>query len=209
MYGGIGSGDVLAIGLLAMIIFSHALLAHRSYHFNHYFTTMFNTKDALNDHKPKHDKFVLELYAVILHNDTTTNIGCAAVDIPTTPGEHELEISTWIPIARSSVGTTHSRLHYYYLGSSLDNIRPTDLVQTMSNEQDWTKSSSPTLLSKHDLHSETSGTVNVRVSVANNNFRREGVAFSGSQSQRVFLRETVDEVLTRVRKNKRHRMTSI
>jgi hypothetical protein len=175
------------------------------YHFNHQFTTVFNSDDSILTH----DRFVLELSAILLHNDITTVMGCGAVDFPTSPGDHEIEVLTWSPIASSSLGSSRSQLHHYFLGTTLDEIGATDPVSTPANEQDWMTDKNAKLLSKHDLHTEGSGLIRVRVSVSKNNFMREHInSWNGSfQPPRVF-RETVDEVLKRVRQNKRHRMAN-
>lgn len=203
---------MFVLGGISTLIFFIAPLAlvfrqgsYKPYHLNHQFTTMFNDENSA--------RLVLELNAVLYYNDMEYRMGCAAVDIPIADGNQELEISTWIPVARSSLGD-RSRLHYFYLGASLNGIGPADPAQTASKEQDLAKMFNTSLLSKHDLSCEKSGIIRVRVSIAKNRFRRNEKTLDDlvpmrSQSRRVFLRETADEVLSRVRKNKRLRMASL
>lgn len=188
-----------------VMIFSNAAMHNLPYHFNHQFTTVFNSDDSIL----MPDRFVLELSAILLHNDIATVMGCGAVDFPTSLGDHEIEVLTWSPIASSSLGSSKSQLHHYFLGTTLDEIGATDPVPTPANEQDWMTDKNAKLLSKHDLHTEGSGLIRVRVSVSKNNFMREHInSWNDSfQPQRAF-RETVDEVLKRVRQNKRHRMAN-
>ena len=167
---------------------------------------MFNSEDSIITH----DRFVLDLKAILLHNDIATVMGCGAVDVPTSPGDHDIDVVTWAPIASSSLGSSRSQLHHYYLGTTLDEIGATDPVPSSANEQDWMKNANLKLLSKHDLHTQGSGLIRARVSTSKNNFRREHTnRWDGSSQppQRAF-RETVDEVLNRVRQNKRHRMAN-
>lgn len=224
---GFGSDFLRAVFLSPVPLFlvvSHTVVGGNAvHHFNHEMTAMFRTHHHENHSMPiesssskcpilKQEKFVLELSAILVHQDIASVAGCAAVNIPLEPGEHDLEVMTWRPIALSSMGTTRSQMHHYYLGTSLDQIGATEAVPTRSHEQDWVKDTK--LLSKHDLHSDVSGTIRVRVNIAENNFHRElahvpdpsDIDGSGYQSQRVFIRETVDEVLNRVRRNKRLRM---
>ena len=185
-----------------------------SHHFNHQFTMLFS---ADNDtQSPKCEKFVLELNAVILYSFGVRAVaGCASVDIPTKPAAYDLEVLAWKPIAISSSGTTLSKMHHYYLGTTLG-LGANDPVP-LSNEQDWTKDTGVKLLSKHDLHTEVAGTIRMRVNVNKNDFCRENADKldwnstdgSGSQTQRVFVRETAEEILKRVRRNKRQRMAAV
>jgi hypothetical protein len=200
----------VVLSVLPLILMLKQVTPNELYHFNHQFTTMFNSKS-----NGKHGRIVLELSAVQLHNFGVTSLaGCGTVNIPTKPGLYDLEIETWKPIACSSVGETRSRMHDYYLGCCLDEIGPLESAPTAANEQDWLKKANTGFFSKHDLHTNGSGTIKLRVNVTENYFRRNIDANctldeSESEIQRGLIRETVDEVLNRVRRNKRGRMAGV
>ena len=227
-FGGIDEDLSFAIVLSIVplfLIFRYAAVGNDvQYHFNQQITTLFNTSQLENQGictdtdtditTAKQEKMVLELSAILLLDGVASPAGCAALDVPTVPGEYDFDVVTWMPTALSSMGTRRSRMNHYYLGKCLDEISASKPVPTPANEQDWLKEKNSTLLSKHDLHSDASGTIRVHMSISKNHFRRPMVDWSnmtdGSRSQsRVFIRETVDEVLHRVRQNKRERMARI
>ena len=174
---------------------------------------LFNADD--NTQHPKCEKFVLELSVLILCSFGVRAVaGCAAVKIPTEPASYDLEVLTWKPIALSSSGTTLSKMHHYYLGTT-PGVGADDPLPS-SNEQDWTKGTGVKLLSKHDLHTEAAGTIRIRVNVTKNEFighddkpNENCTDDYQSQMQRSFVRETAEEILKRVRRNKRQRMAAV
>eukprot|EP00804_Cyclotella_cryptica_P006547 CCRYP_012814-RA/>CCRYP_012814-RA protein AED:0.03 eAED:0.01 QI:0/0/0/1/1/1/2/0/487 len=211
-FGGFGSdfSQTVVLSIVPLILMLEQLKYNELYNFSHQFTTMFNTSSVRN-----YNRIVLELSAIQLHNFGFTSLaGCGTVDLPTKPGAHDLEIVTWKPIACSSVGAIRSQMHEYYLGSCFDEIGPSDSAPTAANEHDWLKKANIELLSKNDLHTIGSGTIKLRVNVAENYFRRNVHANSNPDEsetdiQRGLIRETVDEVLSRIRRNKRGRMAGV
>ncbi|KAL7521859.1 hypothetical protein ACHAWX_006547 [Stephanocyclus meneghinianus] len=202
--------QTVVLSILPLILMLKQVTPNELYSFNHQFTTMFNSKNIR-----KHGRLVLELSAIQLHNFGVTSFaGYGTVNLPTKPGAYDLKIETWKPTACSSVGEARSRMHDYYLGSCLDEIGPLESAPTAANEQHWLKKASMELFSKHDLHTNGSGTIKLRVNVTENYFRRNLIANctpdeSESELQRGLIRETVDEVLKRVRRNKRGRMAGV
>ena len=198
-----------SIGPLILML-NHATVGNNGfYHFNHQISFMFDS----NHHDiPRHEQVVLELNAILLHNCGASFAGCAHVNIPSKTGIHDIELVTCRPIALSTTGTARGKMYDFYLGSSLDEITAIDTVLPSSVEHDSVTNSR--LLSKHDIHTTGSGTIRVSVNITNNHFTQEGKKLEwnsmhdgfNSQKQRVFISETVDEILKRVRYNKRLRM---
>lgn len=104
-------------------------------------------------------------------------------------------------------------MYDFYLGSCLGDIGPLDAVPTSETEHHLMRGAGANarLFSKGGLSTVGAGVVRVRV-VSSRNYLRDGDSPTArgapgeSQQGQAKMRETVDEVLSRVRKNKRHRM---
>lgn len=210
---------LLSIVPLALItpakVFSNSV-----YHFNHQFTLLYNTHgDQLtqDDAGP----LLLELRAYFEHNFGLTSLaGFGTVTIPTEPGTYEVFVPTWKPISCPGIGKTRGRMHDYYLGGScLSEIDPHDPIPTSNNEGELIKDTNVILFSRGGLFTDSSGTIHVRIhvskvlrfrgdSISNSHCHPEmfhAIPMEESKQHRVKMRETVDEVLSRVRRNKRGR----
>ena len=163
------------------------------YNFNHQFSFN-NTRNESSEH----ERIVLELSAFNLHNFGVTALaGYGIVDVPTEPGKYYVDVIAWKPLARTSIGEKRCQLHSYYLGACLEKIGPCESVQSPKK-----------LFSTNDLHTTVSGTVKIRIEVTDNHFSRkkfDANSARGDGAPNGYIRETVDEVLTRVRRNKRGR----
>ena len=96
-------------------------------------------------------------------------------------------------------------MHSYYLGACLSEVLPSE----PPSEDDLANR----LLSKAGLITDGSGTIHLRVNVMKNYFNgaySKGISDEQESSQhRMKVQETVDEVLSRVRRNKRVRMSRV
>lgn len=220
-FGNTGSDFSMAI-LLSIIplafIVKHDVLDDRSvFHFNHQFPLLFNSRnDSATSERDANRGLVLQLSVYHAHNFGVISLaGYGTVTLPTKPGSYEVDVSTWKPISTSSTDNTRGRMHEYYLGSCLDDIGPSDPVPTSEFENEL-NGTGINLFSKGGLHVDGSGSVCVRIQVMENCVNQKSyfnqVSMAGeqeSQLQCAKMRETVDEVLTRVRRNKRGRMARV
>ena len=204
---------------IVLIIGSTVVCNESIYHFNHQFSLLYNLKhkksSSLKEGK-NYEDMVLELHAYYTHNFGAISLaGCGALTLPSKPGKYDIEVPTWKPISCSNMGEIRGRMQHYYLGSCLEEIRPSDPVPTSERESDWVKGTNVKLLSKGGLQTDGSGSIMVRVDVMENYFnKRKGADMTVSEEEesyqhRVRMRETVDEVLARVRQNKRERMVRV
>lgn len=140
----------------------------------------------------------MEIHSYFYHNFGLISLaGSALLDLPSEPGTYDIEVQTIKPIACNLMNEMRCRLHSYYLGSSLDGgneiIQPNDL---------------------EGLITDGSGTIRIRVNVMKNYFKNGSYGYNNtdydefsSPNHRAKMQETVDEVLSRVRRNKRLRMS--
>jgi hypothetical protein len=210
---------LLSIVPLALIT-SAKVFSGSVYHFNHQFSLLYNTQGAQLAQDDA-DPLLLELRAYFKHNFGLTSLaGFGTVTIPTEPGTYELFVPTWKPISCPGISQTRGRMHDYYLGGScLSDIESHDPIPTSDKEGELIKDAHVSLFSKGGLVTDSSGTIHVRIHVSKVlRFRADSTSKSychpemiqaipieESKKHRVKMRETVDEVLSRVRRNKRGR----
>ena len=209
---------LLSIVPLALIT-SAKVFSGSVYHFNHQFSLLYNTPGAqLQDDA---DPLLLELRAYFKHNFGLTSLaGFGTVTIPTEPGTYEVFVPTWKPISCPGISQTRGRMHDYYLGGScLSEIESHDPIPTSDNEGELIKDAHVSLFSKGGLVTDSSGTIHVRIHVSkvlkfrgdstSKSYRHpemiQAIRIEDSKQHRVKMRETIDEVLSRVRRNKRGR----
>ena len=217
---------VLATVPLGLFFQSVAFGEGSNYHINHQFSLLYNgcQKDqpthanrcganVESKHKIRRD-LVLELHAYCKHNFGVASLaGCGTVTLPTERGNYDIDVPTWKPVACSTIGERRCRMYDYYLGKCLDEILPSDPVPISELENEWVKGTEIRLFSKAGLITDGSGFIRLRVNVMENYYKNEGQFDLHSTpeeleslQQRVRMQETVDEVLMRVRRNKRQRM---
>jgi len=119
-------------------------------------------------------------------------LGQASVLVPTTGDSHEvLQVCTCRPISRNGTSEAMYRLKDYYLGSTLKEIKRSF---SRFNTKD-----------KHVV-TEPSGTIHLRVqTISNNSFSPAFVKPNGNDEEPAILKESVDEVLSKMRRSKRVR----
>jgi hypothetical protein len=159
---------------------------------------------------------MMEMHAYFHHNFGMISLaGSAIVALPSEPGTYDINVPTFKPIACSGMNEKKCRMQSYYLGTSCPSseVRPTsepaDPTIVLSND-DEDGLTSTRLLSKAGLITDGSGTIHLRVNVMKNYFNGAyniSDELDSSSQHRVKLQETVDEVLSRVRRNKRVRMS--
>ena len=200
------------------------------YHINHQFTLLYNDYNAANGKEVTYDNeerieqatttsLVLELRVYLKHNFGVTSLaGMGTITLPNEPGTHDIIVPTWRPISSSGISVTKGRMYDFYLGSTCCDIGPRDPVSTMTFsekkfEHGMMKDTDIQLFSKAGLHTEGSGSIHVKVNIMHNYFKdgdaAEALSVEESSYHRVKMRETVDEVLSRVRRNKRGRMARV
>ena len=216
---------------LALIVKAGVVGDSSLYHLNHQFSLLYNDPQEdtqlnipddddyespmfLYKEPPAH--LVLELRVYFKHNFGVVSLaGCGSVTLPSESGTHDIEVPTWKPIACSSMGETRCRMHAYYLGSCLSEVGPLDSMPSSESEADMMNDPELSLFSKGGLLTDSSGSINVRVNVMSNYFNNKSNKNDAQSSREestlhmVKMRETVDEVLSRVRKNKRGRMARV
>ncbi|KAL9180455.1 hypothetical protein ACHAXT_008425 [Thalassiosira profunda] len=195
---------------LALIVKAAVLGNASRFHINHHFGVNNHTEKP-SAHSP--EEMVLELRAFFRHNFGVTSLaGCGVVALPSNPGTYDVIVPTWKPIACSGVSEARCRLHSYYLGSCLSEVHPLDPVPASESEGELLQGTDATLLSKGGLTTDGAGSIQVRLDVTKNYFLRDtpsGEAQEETRQHRVKLNETVDEVIRRVRRNKRGRMARV
>ena len=202
--------SIVPLGLFCQfLIFGNAKVKH----INHQFSMLYSKSRQMsssnscnnNDDKvaviesPQNAK--MEIHAYFHHNFGLISLaGSALLDLPSEPGTYDMEVQTIKPIACAGMNERTCRLHSYYLGSSLDRV--SEIMQPNDLE---------------GLITDGSGTIRIRVNVMKNYFKNGsyyGYNNTGyyydefsSPNHRSKMEETVDEVLSRVRRNKRLRMS--
>ena len=179
------------------------------HHVNHQFSLLFR-KSSNNDHPANisHQNAMMEMHAYFHHNFGMISLaGSAVVPLPSEPGTYDINVPTFKPIACSGMNESRCRMQSYYLGTCLSEILSSEPAPTPSNEDGELATRR---LSKAGQITDGSGIIHLRVNVMKNYFNS---AYSNtsdeleSSQHRVKVQETVDEVLSRVRRNKRVRMS--
>lgn len=172
------------------------------YHINHQFSLLFNNN---SDAYKQPNQLVLELKVFFQNNFGFESLaGCGTVNIPTGTGTYDLQVPTWKPIACPGISETEGRIYDYFLGSSCE-VGAQDSLPT--SELELPKDTDIRLLSKAGLHTKSTGSIRLKVNITPNFFKDKIKAeVVDNHHHRVKMRETVDEVLTRVRLNKIERV---
>lgn len=174
------------------------------YHINHQFSLMYNGGNE-GRADSSGEQFVLELRAYFMQNFGVASLaGCGCVLLPNEHGVTDIRVPTWKPIACHAISETRGRMYDFYYGSACD-VSPSEPAPIPDSET----INDIRFFSKAALHTDCSGSIHVRVNVTNNYLTMDEMQPSGdisSHKHRVKMRETADEVLYRVRHNKRGRM---
>eukprot|EP00985_Skeletonema_marinoi_P003017 scaffold1248_cov104-Skeletonema_marinoi.AAC.8 len=167
-------------------------------------------KSSNNDHPANisHQNAMMEMHAYFHHNFGMISLaGSAVVHLPSEPGTYDINVPTFKPIACPGMNERRCRMQSYYLGTCLSEILPSEPASLPSNEDGELTTR---LLCKAGQITDGSGIIHLRVNVMKNYFNS---AYSNTSDElespqhRVKVQETVDEVLSRVRRNKRVRMS--
>jgi hypothetical protein len=182
-------------------------------HVNHQFSLLYSKSRQMsssNSCNNNNDKVAviespqnakMEIHAYFHHNFGLISLaGSALIDLPSEPGTYDLEVQTIKPIACTGMNERRCRLHSFYFGSSLDRV--SEIMQPNDDLE--------------GLITDGSGTIRIRVNNMKNYFKNG--SYYGynntdyydefvSPNHRAKMEETVDEVLSRVRRNKRLRMS--
>lgn len=187
---------------LGLIVYAAIGSEESLYHINHQFSLLFNN----NSDADKPHQLVLELKVFFQNNFGFESLaGCGTVNILTEAGTYDLNVPTWKPMACPGISETEGRMYDYFLGSSCE-VGPQDPMPSKS-EFELSKDTDIQLLSKAGLHTKSTGTVRLQVNISPNFFKDKIKAeIVDNHHHRVKMRETVDEVLTRVRLNKIERV---
>ena len=162
-----------------------------------------------------HQTAMLEMNAYFHHNFGLISLaGSAVVPLPLEAGTYDINVPTLKPIACSGFNERACRMQSYYLGTCLSEVEASsELPSTASSTVEDGADIATRLLSKAGLITDGSGTIHLRVSVMKNYFNgaySKGISEEQESSQHhKKLEETVDEVLLRVRRNKRIRNSRV
>ncbi len=200
--------SIVPFGLLCQFIQFGRVKMH---HINHQFSLLFrNSSDKEGRSSTiSHPAALIEMHAYFHHNFGLISLaGSTVAPLPFEPGTYDIHVPTFKPIACSGMNERKCRMQSYYLGTCLnDEGRP---GPTPSNEEDGEIA---TRLSKAGLITDGSGTIHLRVNIMKNYFNgayskdRTSDELEESCQHRMKVQETVDEVLSRVRRNKRVRVS--
>ncbi len=155
------------------------------YHFAHSISLF---KTATNDSQPT---IFIQVYSKQSEN-TVSLLGCGSSPLLTSNSCYEINITTCRPLGYEERSERYVRLRDYYLGCTIDEIR---------NEKAFyfnTKQNSVT---------EGSGTIRLRVQNLSRNFCSSVPSEASDESSHI-IKESVDEVLSRLRRQKRERAIS-
>ena len=209
-YGHYGRSFAITLFLLSvpLIVMAKSVTASSSSddscHLNHWFTLTLpednRTNGAAVDGQEQLDwqgGLIMEVRVYLKHKFGLVSLaGCGLVRIPATPGYCELNLQTWRPISTATVEKTKGRRHDFYLGSCLSEIGPHEALCSQAGAQD------------PGLVLDGAGALHVRTSRTNDILKNQlSQATSPKNDQHLAkTKETVEEVLVRIRKNKRSRM---
>jgi hypothetical protein len=133
----------------------------------------------------------MRIQAYSKRRDTIVSLlGQASVLIPTMVDNQVLEVSTCRPVSCNGVSETMYRLKDYYLGLTLEEVKQSFLRCKTNNT---------------DLVTEPSGTIHLRVQSISNKLFSPASVGRNEEIEEPILKESVDEVLSRIRRNKRFR----
>ena len=166
------------------------------HHFGHpismYRTQEYSKDQCKDEPSPQGDTtIVVQVYAK-QSESTVCLLGCGSLKMSTRESNYEIEIQTCRPVSYEGKSELWLRLQDYYLGSTLNEIQSENiLIPNM----------------KKGVVTEESGTVRLRVQNISSNFSSSLPELSSEESP-LILRESIDEVLSRLRRNKRERTVS-
>ena len=143
---------------------------------------------------------IMEVRVYLKHNFGLVSLaGCGHVEIPAKPGFCDRQLHTWKPISTANKDEAKGRRHDFYLGSCLSEIGPCESLCSQIDAQD------------PGLVLDGAGALHVRISRTSDSLKKQlSQATSPKNDQHLAkTKETVEEVLARIRKNKRSRMSRI
>lgn len=208
--------SIIPVGLVVQFITFGRVKVH---HVNHQFSLLYrksrqisssNVDHLANEPPPQNAK--MEVHAYFRHNfGLTSSAGSAIIALPSEPGTYDISVLTFKPLACSGMNERKCRMHSYYLGTCLSETKTSHpFPAKLSNEDiimDTGTNNTRLLFSKAGLITDGSGMIRIRVNVMPNYFNDSWNEDEVNAKESVKLRETVDEVLSRVRRNKRIRMS--
>ena len=158
--------------------------------FGHYISLCCASVDArdkvTNAHIEKHPMIIIQVCAK--RSDSIESLlGYGVLHIPTTHGTHDIEVPTCRPVCSEETPEPLFRLKDYYLGSTVDEMQIRNMLE-------------PSM--KQKVKTESSGSVRIRLQSISTELFTSFPATDNHGTMPI-LKESVDEVLSRVRRNKR------
>ena len=127
-------------------------------------------------------------------NGIESALGYALLEIPTlVDGNHEIELPTWKPIPKEFMSRQINNLREYYFGTKKESFELMRNFFLRSGDR-----------VKSNFFTETSGFVRVRV-VKTHKPEYDRSSKGSRDSKKPIVVETIDEVISRVRRNRRER----
>ncbi len=165
------------------------------YHFGHHISLYRVGKDAKELDRAgaleKHPSIFIQVYAK--QSDSKVSLlGCGSLLLSTSQSHYDIDIPTCRPISYGGRSETLLRLRDCYLGPTLNEVQSKKIM--MFNR-------------KKDNVTEASGTVSVRVQNISTTFLSSTSSEASNKSSPI-LKESIDEVLSRLRRHKRERAIS-
>ena len=206
---------IIPLGLLCQFVLFGRTRIH---HINHQFSLLFRKSSDKDDPYTamSHQTAILEMNAYFHHNFGLISLaGSAVVPLPLEAGTYDINVPTLKPIACSGLNERKCRMQSYYLGTCLSEVEASsELPSSASSTIEDGADMATRLLSKAGLITDGSGTIHIRVSLMKNYFNgaySKGISEEQESSQhRIKVQaETIEEVLLRVRRNKRIRNSRV
>jgi len=162
----------------------------------------------------EHDDSIVGEYPVLFFQvnltkskGTASVLGYGFVDIPMNPGNYDIDISTSKPVAGKNMGEIEYRMNDYYFGCSTKEFQymKTALNAPLLKPKTDNKL---TVASRNGIVTEGSGSVRIRIRVLSlpEGRNHRDTYQNHTNLTRPIFHETISEVLSRVRRNKRERL---
>lgn len=137
----------------------------------------------------------------------TSVLGYGFIDVPMNPGSYDIDISTFRPVAGKNMGEIEYRMKDYYFGCAAKDFQymKAALISPILAPKGSNKLSVGT---RNGIVTEGSGSVRIRIRVLSlpEVGRHRNKRHNHKNSDRPIFHETISEVLSRVRRNKRERL---
>ena len=162
-----------------------------------------------NKEKEKNDPLLFVQIIATRNNNISSVVGYGFLIVPTQSGSYDINISTWKPVANKYMCELRYKMNDFYFGSSVAEYQfmKKNLIDAFVSTGRESSEKMSCFMKENGIVTVNSGSVRLRVQVATlphpdlDIFKKD----NKDEINPLAVRETIDEVFSRIRKNKRQR----